>query len=257
MTPMSAKAIAFRFLRSFLLTAIALIFLFVLPLAQSARAGGVSWSSLTLSEFRDSYGHLLDETFHVQLGFFESALTGGPTVDNVADWVNHWKVFDEASINLNDTGSDYFTSEAWVGADGQSYVNSGGAPVLNPDADLGLNFAGQEAYIWLYNSKTPSLTTEWFLARVSDWILPAGSDDCCDPTFNLQWNVSQLATNEITPVWGAQSGKLGNGYYTDTTPGAYELQTFTFIPEPSSLLMAVIGSSLLLRRRRDQVNLSA
>jgi hypothetical protein len=240
------------------------VFSFFLLLVQSAIASGISWSSLTLSEFRDSYGNLLDETFHVQLGFFEDTFV--PNTGNVADWVTKWKVFDEASINLNGDGSDYFTSEAWVGSDGLSYVNSESGPILNPDAtnSLGLNYAGQTAYIWLYNNKDPSTETEWFLARLGEevlladrWILPAGSDLCCDTTPNLQWNISQLDTNDVTPVWGAQSGEIGNGHYTDPTPGAYDIQTFTFIPEPSSFLMAVLGSSLLLRRRRDQVIPSA
>lgn len=213
-----------------------------------------------MSEFRDSYGHLLDNTFRVQLGFFEDTLAGDfvPDESNVANWVTQWRVFDEASINLDGDGSDYFTSEAWVGFDGKSYVNSGGAPVLNTDEGtntLGLNYTGQTAYIWLYNQKTPapSASTEWFLARMTDWILPAGSNDCCDTTLNLQWSISQLDTANVTPIWGAQSGEIGDGHYTDPTPGVYDIQTFTFIPEPSSLLLAVLGSSLLLRRKRDHV----
>lgn len=61
------------------------VFSFFLLLVQSAIASGISWSSLTLSEFRDSYGNLLDETFHVQLGFFEDTFV--PNTGNVADWV--------------------------------------------------------------------------------------------------------------------------------------------------------------------------
>jgi hypothetical protein len=57
-----------------------------------------------------------------------------------------------------------------------------------------------------------------------------------------------LSTGD-TPGWGSQGGVTGPGERTDT--GIYDLQTHTFVPEPSSLVFAIIGTGLLLRRRRE------
>ena len=73
-----------------------LILLFLLPLVQSARALGVTWGSEFASVFRDSYGEPLDNTFYIQLGFFEDTLAGEfvPDASNVAEWITQWRVFD-------------------------------------------------------------------------------------------------------------------------------------------------------------------
>jgi hypothetical protein len=231
-----------------------LILLFLLPLVQSARALGVTWGSEITSVFRDSYGEPLDNTFYVQLGFFEDTLAGPfvPDASNVDDWITQWRVFDEASINLAGPGvHDYYTSEAWVNLDGSSSSE-------DPNVSLGLNFVGEKAYVWLRNSDTPSPETEWFLARAESWVFPEGDDDCCDYELAAQWSVSDLVSGSVAPIWGRQTTEIGDGFdHTDGLTNTYDIQTLTFIPEPSSFLMAVLGSSLLLRRRRDQVIPSA
>jgi len=202
----------------------------------------VSWGSELFSVYRDSFGNALDDTYTIQLGFFESLLGGGgtsfqPDSNNVAEWTEQWRVFDEASLNLQ-LGA--FTSEARVNENGTSSSDF---------ADLGINFERQQAYIWIRKGDSPVAGSEWFLARATDWLFPEGSDDT---TLPLQWSLSDLNPEggpSVVPVWGAQFGQIGAGTYT-TTNSEYTLQTFTFVPEPSSLMLAVSGVLLMLKRRR-------
>lgn len=209
-----------------------------------AHATTVSWFSEIISDFRDSNGNPLDETYTIQLGFFEDVLDQPftPGTDNVTEWVQQWRVFDQASLNLGEAGG-YFSAEANVNADGTS---------SSPYANLGLNFQGQEAYIWIRKGDEPVPGTEWFLAGAPSWTFPNGSDNCCDPTPPVQWSISDLypeTGSSVTPVWGSQSGLIGSGSYTQTDSG-YTLQTFTFVPEPSAFLLTLTGTCLLLLRRR-------
>jgi hypothetical protein len=225
--------------------ALPLILLGVFSSGSGASAKWVTWSSEAFSDFRDSFGNPLDETFIIQLGFFEDVLGTPftPDKDNVSDWITQWRVFDQASLNLSD---GFFSAEA--GIDG-----SGASTSQFADNDLGLNFSYQDAYIWIRNSDTPGPGAEWFLARSSEWVLPPGSEDCCDKTTPVQWSITDLnpqSGTPVTPVWGGQSGQYGEGERALTDP-AYTLQTFTFIPEPSSsLLVALAAGALLLRRGR-------
>ena len=212
--------------------------------ASIAQATTVSWGSEMFSDFRDSNGNPLDETFTIQLGFFEDVLGEPftPASDNISQWVQQWKVFDQASLNI---GLGYFTSEANVNADGTSGSPFGG---------LGINFTGQEAYIWIRNGTELEPGTEWFLAGAPSWTFPVGSDDPHDLSLSVQWSTSDLdpeAGNPVTPIWGGQSGNIGSGSYAMTDSG-YTLQTFTFIPEPSAPLLTLMGTFLLLIRRRRE-----
>lgn len=213
--------------------------------ASGAHAMAVSWGSELFSDFRDSYGNPLDETFVIQLGFFEDVL-GAPFVPdagNVVDWAARWKVFDQATLNI---GLGYFSSEARVTAEGAG---------TSPAADLGVNFIGRQAYLWIRNGLEPMPGTEWFLATAAEWIFPQGSDECCDTTMPLQWSISDLNPDggeAVPPVWGGQTGRSGSGTYTTTSPD-FSLQTFTIVPEPSAILIAMSGGLLLLRRQRPAV----
>lgn len=205
-----------------------------------AHAASVSWGSELFSSFQDSAGNPLGNSFAIQLGFFE--VTPGvaftPEADNVADWVQHWRVFDQASLNL---GLRYFTSEAQVKADGTSGSSFG---------TVGTDFEGQRAYIWVRNSGDRVPGSEWFLATADSWVFPTGSDDCCDPGLPVQFSITDL--NPTTaPIWGGHTGNIGSGTYTDPNPThPYTLQTYTFIPEPSTLVLTLVGSCLLLIRKR-------
>lgn len=232
-----------------LLLLLAAALLWVTP----ASAIQINWGSPVDSVLRDSFGVPLDDTFVVQLGYFESVLGVPfvPTAANVDSWSSHWKVFDEASAAAGtfDPASGYFTSSAMLNADGGSSSAS---------ASLGVDFSNQQAYIWVHNSTTPGANTEWFLGRsegMAGWTLPdKPAVDCCDNLPPLEWSVSDLKGTD-TPVFGKQGDVAGAGAYTVT--GNYTLQTFTafsVVPEPSAWLLAALGGTgLALRRRRPGV----
>ena len=219
-----------------------------------ARAISVSWGSEYFSDLRDSYGNPLDSSFYMQLGYFEATFT--PDANNTAQWAANWHVFDQAAynnpVNSFDPLVGYFTRES-IAIDENGHSTS-------PYAEVGLNFTGQEAYLWTFNNQTPGVGTEWLLARADSWVFPAGSvPGCCENELPLQWSVSDFATQDpqALPIWGGQGGQRGAGYYTDTNVNYsnYTLQTFTFVPEPSTAMLTALGVAIaLLRRNRRPMN---
>jgi hypothetical protein len=63
----------------------------------------------------------------------------------------------------------------------------------------------------------------------------------------LNWEVQDLGST--TPIFGAQGASIGGGYATSPT-SQNTIQTYTFIPEPSSALLIAASMIVLLRRRR-------
>jgi hypothetical protein len=196
----------------------------------------LNWGSEFASSIVDSEGDVLDSAFVIEIGVFVDGFT--PEESNVSDWSAKWWVFDRASYSME---NGYFTSAVHYLNDGTS-----NSPFQSPGAS---SFAGLEAYLWVRNSSDPGVGTEWLLTRASSWVFPAPNQnpDCCD-TEVIEWSVSDLTGVDV-PVWGNQGGVLGGGFYSVT--GSYDLQTHTFVPEPSSMmLIAFAGSILTLRRRR-------
>lgn len=115
----------------------------------------------------------------------------------------------------------------------------------NPTAST-MSFAGLDAYIWIRNGDDPVPGTEWLLTRASNWTFPTVGGDCCD-TGVVEWAVSDLDPGDV-PVWGRQNGVIGSGEFSSTGTGG--LQTFTFVPEPSSAILTAIAAGLLVLRRR-------
>jgi hypothetical protein len=213
----------------------------VLALCTRSQALSVSWGSELFSDFRDSMGQPLDNTFFIQLGYFQSTLEDPfvPTAENVGEWASRWMIFDQAQF---DPDIGYFTSTVDVNTDGSS---------SSPDASLGVISDGQQAYVWIYNDTTPIPGTEWFLATASNWQMPEPPDYCCDNGLPLEWSVSDLSNQGVTPIWGRQTELEGSGEYTNTS-SEYTLQTYTFIPEPSSFLLTAITTiACVFRRRRN------
>lgn len=225
-----------------------------LILVAPAAAIQIDWGSPTDSIIRDSFGNPLDDTFAIQLGYFVSVLGEEPfvpSVTNVADWSSHWKVFDQAEF---DPETGYFSSSALLNPDGSS-----SSPAA--DHDAGLSFSNQDAYIWIHNSENPVPGSEWFLARsatasaatasasaTAAWHIPAATGGCCDDRQPLTWSVTDLDGGDV-PTYGKQGNATGAGEFAVT--GVYDVQTFTFVPEPSAvLLLAIGGAAVVLRRRR-------
>jgi PEP-CTERM motif len=201
--------------------------------SSSSLSQTLDWGSEVFSDLVDSEERPLDETFIFEVGAFEIGFV--PDANNVAQWSSNWQVFDRAIYNQE---NGYFASTAHMLDDGTSDSNPPG----------GLSFEGLSAFIWVRNGDDPIVGTEWLLTRASNWVFPSANPGCCDNELQLQWSVSDLGTNGETPIWGGYDGVQGGGVFTNT--GTHTLQTHTFVPEPSSLLMLALAGVFMARRRR-------
>jgi hypothetical protein len=230
----------------------------VLCAASPAKAVTVAWGNSPLDTVMDSYGNELSEPpFLFQLGVFDGIFV--PTLDNVSEWAANWRVFDESGYE-NMVGDppepvlDVFYSEArfveYIDPldNPEGYV-VGGSTSDAANADNTYNFAQKQAYIWIRNSDNPVPGTEWFLATAPSWVFPTPSLQCCD-TAIVNWEVQDIANSATLPVFGAASQYVGGGYSSNPTSPANTIQTYTFIPEPSSALFSAVSALVLLRRRR-------
>jgi hypothetical protein len=197
------------------------------------RGQTIEWGSEVFSQIVDSKGAALDNSYVFEVGVFAAPFT--PSGANTDDWFANWRTFDRAAYSQ---ANGHFASTVEMANDGTSE-----SPSMTAAAP---SFEGLEAYIWVRNSATPSPTTEWFLVKSPAWVFPTANPDCCDNGLPVQWSIGDL-TQSDTPVWGSQMGKDGSGSFTQD--GVYELQTFTFVPEPSAAMMVLLSCAFLLTRR--------
>jgi hypothetical protein len=200
--------------------------------AAVAHSQTLDWGNEVFGDVRDSEGEKLTNAFVFELGAFDAGFT--PTDENVADWIDHWNVFDRASYNES---LGYFASSVQMNADGTS-----NSPWLTPGSG---SFEGLEAFIFIRNGDLPVPFTEWLLARASTWIFPTADPNCCPGDLPTQWAISDI---DDTPVWGAQDGLQGGGVVGSPTSDG--LQTHTFVPEPAAFVLFVLGGLTAITRRR-------
>ncbi len=197
----------------------------------AAHSQTLNWSSLTGSDIVDSGGSPLDNSFVIELGTFDPTFV--PDETNIDHWGDYWRVFDVADYSYSPLSGGYFT----------------GTQDVQDVTDYASMLAGLSAYIWIYNDTK----SEHFLASSSDkmgvpnWEFPALDPGCCPNGEVTTWSVSNFQ-NDV-PVWGSQGDNHGGGEYS--APGPFDIQTHV-VPEPASALLAMLGFSFaLIRRRRD------
>jgi hypothetical protein len=190
----------------------------------SVRADTIGWGAAFDAHLVDSHGATLTTGFTFQLGGFVPGFD--PKVQPASAWASNWRVFDQADYATS------FTDDADVFHSGLSYFT--GTETMNTNGTS--NYAGPgatatdfrligDAYIWIFNDKAMTQTTEWFLGRASNWTFPTTVNDCC-PGALVEWDAIDL-TPANTPVFGAQSGVKGAGVYSTPMDPAV-IQTFTF-----------------------------
>ncbi len=195
----------------------------------------LEWGSEVFSDLVDSHGNTLDTAFVFELGAFADGFV--PDQTNTSSWLKNWRVFDRASYS-QDNG--YFSSTVQMLDNGRS-----DSTYQTPGT---MSFEGLGAYIWVRKGDNPVEGSEWLLTRANTWTFPTATPGCCDNQPPTQWSVSDLGNGNV-PLWGGQGGIDGSGVHTDF--GTHTLQTFTFVPEPSSvLLVGMAGAFTVLRRRR-------
>jgi len=205
--------------------------------ASGVSAQTINWSG-TVEEppqvFIDRKGDPLTEDFTIALGSFGSFF---PTVENYQDWAMNFKVFDTATLNVDD---GFFQSEVQMNSDGSSTSSS---PLVN-SSDTFADW--EQAYIWVFDTQDTTGEFDWALITATAWLFPESGEDCCDDTF-LTWTLADVG---VFSVFGGVNQERGPGYYEDTTSTTFTIQT-AYIPEPSVyLLLMMAGVLSLLRRRR-------
>lgn len=212
----------------------------------------LNWGGPAFSDFADSAGNTLDNTFVFELGAFSGGFE--PTASNVDSWFDHWQVFDRAFYNgveqpVDDGIHGYITN--WSSdTDSLRMLDDGtsNSPHLSPGA---LSFEGLSAFLWVRKGDEPVEGSEWLLTRADAWVFPTAVPGCCDEGLPVEWSLSDLDVADV-PTWGKQGVTSGSGVWTENDP--HTLQTYTFVPEPSSALLTVMaGLITVLRRRRTAV----
>jgi len=193
-----------------------------------------NWGTPAFSDFRNSTGTPLDQSFTVQLGIFVNSFI--PSAENAGDWAANWRTLDTAGF---DASLGYATGTFDLLADGSS---------TGINAAAGSFFSGM-VYIWVFDTTDATGGAEWFLARNDAWVTPATNEDCCGGT-PTQWSTSDLGNNNV-PVVGAHDNIIGGG--SAAAPGVYDLQTYSVVavPEPTALAFLVLSAGICMRRRRS------
>lgn len=221
-------------MKSLVATLAAALVLLAVPRLQ---AQTLNWGSKVFSDLADSEGNTLAENaFVFELGAFVEDFV--PDEENVGQWFANWRVFDTAGYNGYSGEGDLIWGHFGSTTQIRNNVTNGSSS---------FSFAGLSAYIWIRNSDTPVEGSEWLLTRATHWVFPTTGGGCCENNPPLEWSVSDLKPGDV-PLWGNQGGTSGPGVYTVT--GSHTLQTYTFVPEPSSLALAALASCVMLRRRR-------
>jgi hypothetical protein len=210
-----------------------------------------NWGSPVYSTLRDSYGNPLDASYTFQLGAFDPSFT--PTAGNVALWETNWKVFDEADFNVD---FEFFQSTV-------DMLDDGTTTSASPNATLGYDFRGLDAYIWGFkNPSTYGTGMEWVWFRAPSWTFPTTFDPG-PPITPTDWSTSDLVAGDV-PLWGRQGSAVGLGYASAPgVSGAYTLQTYTInigpepIPEPSTIFVAALLLAFAAWRRWKKVRAAA
>ena len=203
----------------------------LLAMASPLRGTMIEWSSGVGDEFYESDSlTLLDQSFQFELGGFQSGFT--PTSANLSLWESNWVSFDLANFGNN----------GWNPTPGvSSYTDSGtlvtAGPGLVSSAETGGTFSiGQQAYLWTYNTKAITGTTEWALLVNPTWSFPVASDPSGPPAVQF-WSLGDAGN---TAVVGEVTPDLNN-FST--------LQTQA-VPEPGSALMILVAGVVFRFRRK-------
>lgn len=217
-----------------------LVGVFALAAHAQLNVAQINWGSQDFSQIVDNEGNTLSQgNFTFALGAFETSFT--PTEENRYEWAANFVTFDVADY---DAANGVFAGE--YALYNNTYTSLSGITINSTGSNFEALGISRDAYIWVYNSTNPEPGSEWFLAR-ADWVFPTITGDCCSNDPPLEWSMSDLDSND-TPLWGNQFNTEGNGVREIQDTNA-DLQTYTFIPEPSTALLVVMAGMFGVMRR--------
>lgn len=188
-------------------------------------------------------GSYTDGGYTFEIGVFDGAFV--PDATNTDDWVANWKVFD-AIIPSDSDPSDSVSSTFFAGRDVITFERH--SESADPIVDNNYEFLeGEQAYVFVRNSNDTDSDSEWLLYTNSTWTFPFVAPESHDPSGNELWVVEDADE----AVWGGINAGATTGDGEHAHKGTdYLIQTFTFVPEPSTFGLLLVGSLGLLRRGR-------
>lgn len=218
----------------------------LLAASKPLQAASIGWGNQAFDTLVDSNGTALDSTFTFEIGTFINGFV--PTASNLTDWAANWTIFDAATLNTNElfpsSGPlNFFTSTATHQTNSQS-----SSLFTTPGSTFAQN---TQAFLWAYDSKTVSFTSEWALVTdlvstgnaADSWRFPSPTND----TGFLTWS---LADADNAVFGKLRNGTIAGGGDFTVQPATFSLQTHQ-VPEPGgALLIASAGLLFMLRRAR-------
>lgn len=212
----------------------------------SAQTTQIDWGTNIFGDeiYTSDGGEVTIDEFTVELGSFANGFV--PTAENTSQWVSNWRVFDAV------TEVDSDTNDFYLGGPGHAVRFAGNASLsdaglsLSEDASVGYNFGtDQQAYVFIRNSDDAVFGSEWLLYTSEagvDWEFPSAASG--EKGANLDFDLGEV--DQV--VFGQANGFVGGGERDFVA--ATGLQTFTFVPEPSTLGYLLVLLSLMMRDRR-------
>lgn len=215
-------------------------------------AGSIDWGTAVFDELYDAGGAGLTGSYRFELGTFGDGFV--PAADNVAQWESKWKLIEEATFNAPD---QYAAENSILSTSGPDLIWERDAtgdetgPLTHPH----LFAPGEAVYVWVFNGKSLTSTTQWALVTGqgptvdTNWELSAALGDPLAQT--RQWRLS----NADTAIFGGVNDVRGAGDF-DALPGSFSLQTALLspIPEPDITMLLAAAAVLSLPRRRNLPN---
>jgi hypothetical protein len=198
-----------------------------------------------------------------ELGIFQNAdgTEFIPTYANADEWAHRWVVFEanDSTIDSATSGYDetfgYFGNIASMG-DRDEQITS-----VSSSESGGNLVTGFQAYIWGFDTKDldgPE-QPEWFLvtgkdggatgAATTNWVVP-DSSATNNISFDIQWDIASASE----AIVGRIDNNIGAGGMVDPVPGGGfdpSDHQFATVPEPSSIVLLLLGAAGLLRRKRQ------
>ena len=194
-------------------------------------------------------GSFTDGGFAFELGTFAAGFE--PTAANTSDWVANWRVFDAVVAADEDPMDAFFaldaTTSAFSAVDDVTFdgFSLSGDSSVSSGADF---TEGEQGYVFVRNSNDTTAGSEWLLYTNEEWTFPFVAEESHAPLL-VEW----LIEGSDEAVFGAVNDTIVGAGERSSIETNFLAQTFTFVPEPSSLSLLLLGGLLTLRRERKSV----